>query len=288
MGLRAAKRSPAFATILPLVECPGAAAAPARLTRAGMRWMQRAMDATPTPDNSRLMATVDATWPAAETVDRGGWRLRRGADGGKRVSAASPLGRGDIDDAEAAMRAWGQRPLFQLTEGDAALDRELAARGYRGIDPVLFYLAPVARLAGEDPHLAALYRVAGCPAILEEIWDAGGIGPARRAVMQRVALPKISLLSRAGDMPCGAAFVAVDREIAMIHAIEVLARLRRKGAARLLMEGAARFAADHGAVWLALAVTEANVPARGLYARLGMAEAGGYHYRIAPDAAEPI
>ena len=73
----------------------------------------------------------------------------------------------------------------------------------------------------------------------------------------------------------------------MIHAIEVLAPLRRKGAARLLMEGAARFAAEQGAAWLALAVTEANVPARGLYARLGMAEAGTYHYRIAPDEAEP-
>ena len=242
----------------------------------------------PPPDTARLLASVDATWPAAEIVDRGGWRLRRGAGGGKRVSAASamPAGPGDVAEAEAAMRAWGQPPLFQLTEGDAALDHALAARGYALVDPVVFYAAPVGRMAGEGAHLAALYRVEGLPAILEEIWDAGGIGPGRRAVMERVALPKTRLLSRASDIPCGAAFVAVDGEVAMIHAIEVLARLRRKGAARLLMEGATRFAAEQGADWLALAVAEANAPARALYARLGMVEAGGYHYRLSPDALE--
>jgi N-acetylglutamate synthase len=245
------------------------------------------MDATRIPDTARLMAAVDATWPAAETVDRGGWRLRRGEGGGKRVSAASPLGlaQGDVGEAEAAMRAWGQPPLFRLGESEA-VDRALAGRGYSVLDPVLLYAVPVARLAGDESHLAAVYRVEGLPAILEEIWDAGGIGPGRRAVMERVRLPKTRLLSRAGDVPCGAAFVAVDGEVAMVHAIEVLARLRRQGAARLLMEGAARFAAERGAAWLALAVAEANVPARGLYARLGMAEAGGYHYRIAPEATE--
>ena len=104
--------------------------------------------------------------------------------------------------------------------------------------------------------------------------------------MERVAGPKTRLLSRAADMPCGAAFVALDGDVAMIHAIDVLARLRRQGAARLLMEGAARFAAERGAAWLTLAVTEANEGARALYARLGMAEAGGYHYRLSPDVSE--
>ncbi len=33
---------------------------------------------------------------------------------------------------------------------------------------------------------------------------------------------------------------------------------------------------------LALAVTARNAPARALYDRMGMTEAGGYHYRIAP------
>jgi GNAT superfamily N-acetyltransferase len=238
------------------------------------------------PHANRLLAAVDATWPPAETVDRGGWRLRRDARGGKRVSAASPRGDGTIEAAEKAMRAWGQPPLFRLTPQEARLDAALAALGYALLDPVVLYAAPVDRLIGDASHMAACYRVEGLPAILEEIWAAGGIGPGRRAVMDRVDLPKTRLLSRADDIPCGAAFVAVDGDVAMIHAIEVLGRLRRKGAGRLLMEGAARFAAEHGARWLALAVTEANAPARGLYHQLGMSEAGSYHYRIAPEGSE--
>ena len=66
------------------------------------------------PEISRLIAAIDATWPAAELAEAGGFRLRRGAGGGKRVSAATPLGQ-DWDDAgikaaEAAMRAWAQVP----------------------------------------------------------------------------------------------------------------------------------------------------------------------------------
>ena len=179
-------------------------------------------------------------------------------------------------------------PLFRLTPADAACDARLAARGYRVIDRVVLYAGPVGRLAGEGSHMAAVYRAGFVPAIMQEIWAAGGIGPGRLAVMERVTGPSTLLLSRAGDTPCGAAFVGVDGEVAMIHAIEVLTRLRRQGAGRLLVEGAARFAAEHGAEWLALAVTEANAPARALYDRLGMIEAGRYHYRIAAEAPETM
>ena len=91
------------------------------------------------------------------------------------------------------------------------------------------------------------------------------------------------LLARADDRPVGVAFVAVDREIAMIHAIEVDRAYRRKGGGEILMRGAASFEAEHGAAWLALAVTEANAPARALYGKLGMTVAGRYHYRVAPS-----
>ncbi|MEX2518343.1 MAG: GNAT family N-acetyltransferase, partial [Paracoccaceae bacterium] len=57
---------------------------------------------------------------------------------------------------------------------------------------------------------------------------------------------------------------------------------RRKGAARMLMSAAARFAVEEGASVLALAVTERNDAARALYLALGMAAATGYHYRVKP------
>ena len=173
-----------------------------------------------------------------------------------------------------------QVPLFQLKPGQDDLDAQLEADGYRLHEPVVFYASGVADMVGEQSHMAAAYRCHCRPAIMEEIWRTGGIGPERLAIMDRVNEPKKLLLSRAGDRPAGAAFVAVDGDIAMIHAIEVLPQYRRKGSATLLMEVAARFASEHGATWLALAVTRANKGAQALYERLGMKECGAYHYRI--------
>ena len=231
------------------------------------------------PDSSRLMAAIDATWPPAEMVARDGWVLRRGAGGGKRVSAAS--GAGDVASAEAAMRHWGQASLFRLIPEDADLDNALGASGYEVVDPVALYVGRAADMVGAQSHLAAAYRCQLRPAAMEEIWTGGGIGPDRLAIMDRCTVPKLHLMSRAAERPAGTAFWAVDGDVAMIHAIEVLPEQRRQGAAVLLIELAARLAVEHGATWLALAVTEANEPACALYEKLGMQVAGRYHYRLA-------
>lgn len=236
---------------------------------------------TDRPDNSRLLRALDITWPPAGTVAESGWTLRRGGDGGKRVSAASLDGvQSDIAAAEARMRAWDQRPLFRLIPGEERLDAALEARGYVRLDPTVFYLAPVGLLDDGRDEVARVIRVSTPLAYLTEIWLRGGIGPGRRAVMARSPGPKIDLMARLGDRPAGAAFAAINRELAMIHAIEVAPGHRRGGAGETLIRGAASFAVEQGADWLALAVTEANAPARALYEKLGMSQAGRYHYRI--------
>lgn len=236
------------------------------------------------PSEQRLMEVLEATWPPAEVQEAAGWRLRRGDGGGQRVSAATWTGDGSpsseaIDAAEAVMRGWGQRPLFQISE-QQEVDAILCARGYRIGDPTVLYVAPSEPLTGAEQHIAAAYRATFVPAILEGVWDAGGIGANRRAVMARASGPSVYLMSRVGDRPCAGAFLAIDGDIAMIHAIEVMIRYRRNGAARLLMEAGARFATDHSARWMALAVTQANAGARALYEKMGMVEAGSYHYRV--------
>ena len=237
------------------------------------------------PDSAAIMAAIDVTWPAAEFSRVQGWTLRRGAGGGKRVSAAT--GSGDVAEAGAVMRAWGQVPMFSLIPEHVALDAELAGLGYRIVDPVALYVGLAEALVGEQSHIAAAYTCAFRPAVMEEIWATGGIGPDRLAIMDRVTVPKAFLMSRADDTPAGVAFAAVDGPVAMIHAIEVLPHLRRKGAARLLIEAAARFAVEHEARWLALAVTEANEGANALYTALGMQVAGHYHYRVHPEGGLP-
>ena len=179
------------------------------------------------------------------------------------------------------MRAWGQTPLFQATPQDAEADVALAAAGYQRHDPVAIYTAPATSLLTDGSEVARILRGDRRIALVEEIWRKGGIGPARFAVMDRAAGPKSFILSRLGDRPGGVGFVAVAGEIAMLHAIETLAHQRRKGAARMIVAGAARFAHEAGARTLALAVTEANEPANALYRALGMTVAGRYHYRQA-------
>lgn len=218
-----------------------------------------------------LARVMEETWPAAAYRQVGPVLLREGAGGGKRVSAASV--EGDITAADL------ESPLFVVRQGQDALDAALAARGYAVVDPVVAYAAPAAVLADPPPpYLSALPHWPPL-AIARSIWAEEGIGPARVAVMERVQGPKTVVLARTDDHPVGAAFVAISGDVAMLHALEVRVAARRRGSANNILRCAAQWALDHGAMTLSLVVTEANAPARALYASLGMAVVGKYHYR---------
>jgi GNAT superfamily N-acetyltransferase len=120
---------------------------------------------------------------------------------------------------------------------------------------------------------------------MREIWSAAGVGPSRQAVMARAPGPKTYLFGRAGDAPAACAFVACDREVAMLHALEVSPPFRRQGLGMALARAAVAWAADQGARTCALAVAVANAPARSAYDRLGMTQVAAYHYRLAPEQA---
>lgn len=231
-------------------------------------------------DPAAIHAAVAATWPAARTWRQGAVTLRDGQGGGSRVSAATVEDgwtEGDIAAAEVAM---GARPLFMLREGEARLDAVLAARGYAVMDPVVAYVAPVPVLATVRPPPVTTFEVWPPLAAQREIWAAGGIGPARLAVMERAAGPKVSILGRLEDSPAGTAFVALHQELAMVHALEVLPRFRRRGLGAQMLRAAAFWAAGHGAEEVGLVVTEANAGARALYEGMGMRVAARYHYRV--------
>jgi ribosomal protein S18 acetylase RimI-like enzyme len=229
-----------------------------------------------------LQDVLQATWPAAALHRAGPWLIREGQGGGKRVSAATaegPVTAADIGQMEAAQAALGQTPLVMIRAGEAALDALLAAKGYRVVDPVVVYVAPVAALTGELPPLAA-FTIWPPLAIQREIWAEGHIGPGRLAVMDRVAGPKTSLFARVSDKPAGAGFVAIHGDTAMAHAVEVAPALRRQGAGLHMLRAAANWAQAEGATTISLVVTEANAGARALYASLGMVVVEHYHYRM--------
>lgn len=234
---------------------------------------------TTPPAAPRLLAALEATWPAAGYDQHEGWLLRHGAGGGKRVSAASPLAaEPDITAAETAMRAQGQRPLFRLCAKDAALDARLEMRGYALRDPTLILAAPVAALA-QKPELVRLFPLWPPLAIMRDIWAEGGVGQERLAIMARAKGAKTAMLARVSDRAAGVAFCACDGDIAMLHAVHVLAAHEGKGLGKLILRGAADWAEQAGAQWMALAVTTANTRARNLYESCGLRPATSYHYR---------
>ncbi|RMH46254.1 MAG: GNAT family N-acetyltransferase [Alphaproteobacteria bacterium] len=243
------------------------------------------MTAAPAP--GALLAAMEATWAPAARIALGPWTLRRGEGGGKRVSAATAqdaaAAAARIDEAAAAMRAMGQRPLFMLLPGQEALDAALAAQGYRIVDPVLVYHAPAEALAGLDPRGFHAIRCAAPLAIMRELWAAGGIGPGRLGVMARSGAARCFLLGRHRDRPAACGFVAAAGDVAMLHALHVAPDSRRAGMGRALTGAAAAWALEQGAPHLGLAVTEANLPARRLYEGLGMAARARYHYRALPE-----
>ncbi|WP_371226095.1 GNAT family N-acetyltransferase [Roseovarius sp. 2305UL8-3] len=232
---------------------------------------------------ARLYGVIEATWPPAVTKAQGPFTLRDGAGGGKRVSSATVEGviaAEDLPAAESAMQAMGQTPLFMIRAGDETLDALLAAQGYDIIDPVNIYACPVDDLATLDLPRVASFAIWEPLAIMRDIWAKGGIGPERVAVMERARCPKTGLFGRHDNRPAATGYVAFHEGIAMVHAIEVLARDRRQGVGRNLMIQAARWAKQQGAEQISVICTQANKGANALYAFLGMRLVGHYHYRI--------
>lgn len=249
---------------------------------------------TPGPrpaDPTAMFEALGACWPAVEIQRLGCWTLRRGGGGGGRASAATLDGAlvdlaDAFDVAETGMRGMGQPPRFMIRPGEETLDAALAARGYAVEGPNLILAAPAAELGGAGPDWGTV-RCAAPLARMIELWQANGIGAGRRAVMDRAPAPKVWLLVRDGDRPAGCAFADIHADaggaIAMVHSVVVDPTSRRRGLGARLVRAAGRWAATEGAATLALAVGRANLPAVTLYQRLGMAEAGAYHYRVAAE-----
>ncbi|WP_170755226.1 GNAT family N-acetyltransferase [Ruegeria lacuscaerulensis] len=231
---------------------------------------------------TRWASIVDGTWPAARYERLGPFQLREGQGGGSRVSAASALGpatEAQIDSAETAMLAMGQKRIFCLWPGDEVLDRQLENRGYEVLDAVNIYSCPVGHLTDIPIPRVTAFAIWDPLAIMNEIWAKGGIGPARLAVMARATGPKTGLLMRRSDQPAGTGFVAMHDAIAMVHALEILPDHRRHGLGKWAMRAAAFWAQEQGAQALSVICTKANAGANGLYHALGMEIVGEYHYR---------
>ncbi len=242
----------------------------------------------PLPDAVKLMEVCEATWPPASAAKHGAWTIREGQGGGNRVSAATenwPTTEADLATAEKAMRALGQDYLFQVRDGEEALDTMLGHLGYAVTDPVNIYAISIEEMLHYKAPMVSGFQIWPPMEIMRELWRDAGIDDARQAVMERAKGPKTALFGRSDDQPAGVAYVAIHEGVAMLHALEVVPELRRLGTARNILATAAEWAAGQGATVLSLIVTQGNHAANPLYAALGMRIIGHYHYRkkINPD-----
>ncbi|MEJ6393369.1 GNAT family N-acetyltransferase [Gymnodinialimonas sp. 2305UL16-5] len=238
-----------------------------------------------------LIPVIDATWPATETHEIGGFAVKRPDPGGNRVSATrlrDPLGEGfkmsDLDQAETMMRQQDRAPLFMVTDTQTALNDALEARGYNARDHTNALVIRSADIAAVPPPVTA-FDIWPPLAIQTEIWEAGGVDLARRTIMDRALCPKTSIFGRINDQPAGSAYLGIHNDIAMLHALEVVAPCRRMGLAAHMMRKAADWAVQSGATWLCVLVTQQNKGAQRLYSSLGMKPVGTYHYREQQEAA---
>lgn len=234
------------------------------------------------PGVQHLYSVIEGTWPPASEARAGPWIIRDGQGGGQRVSATTAIGPVTLDDlpgAEAAMRDLKQPQLFMIRDGDTEVDTMLEAAGYPIVDPVNIYVTPVSELTTELPPRVSTFAIWEPLAIMHDIWAAGGIGPGRFEVMSRTKGPKTALFGRSNNRPAAAGFVAIHDRIAMVHALEVLARHRREGLGRHMMRQAAFWAAEQGATHVSVICTQANQGANALYSSMGFSLVGQYHYR---------
>ena len=237
--------------------------------------------------DAALSAAFEATWPPAETVQAGGFAVGRGMGGGGRVASARRVGDdwspADIDAAVEIQRGWDQTPQFRVADEETGLAAALEQRGFQRHNPTVTLVAPVNALTDQAVPPVTAFAVWPPMAIQRDIWTAGGIGPARQAVMMRAPDPRSALLGRIKDRAAGAGFVAVHGDVAMVHGLTILPEWRRLGLAGWMMRKAAFWATDQGATRLGLAVSRGNTAAVALYSGLGMTEAGGYAYYAAPE-----
>lgn len=233
------------------------------------------------PDAQKLIEICEATWIPAKTWQDATWTYRDGQGGGKRVSATTLHGDlvdGDIARAETAMRDMGQEALFMIREEDQDLDQALEAAGYRVVDPVTLYAAPIDLLTDIPLPPVTAFQVWEPLAIMVDIWAEAGIGPERLNVMRR-ATCKTGLFSRWNEKPGGVGFVAIHDGIAMVHALEIRPHQQRQGVGAWMMRAAAFWAAEQGATHISCLCVDANDPANGFYRKLGFSKLGRYHYR---------
>lgn len=239
----------------------------------------------------RLEELAFAGWPALESRDIAGWRLRFAAGYTKRANSINTLGTDAatdpaiIEGLERAYRERGQPSIWRLSPlAPAAIGDILARRGYRTIERSLLQVCPLEAGFAPAPEVRILPQPTA--AWIEAFCTHSPVRPEHRAPMRRmlsaIPTPGFAFVEEDGR-PMAMAIGAVQGDHMGLFDVLVMPHARRRGLARKVTESLYAWAWSHGARFAYLQVVATNAAAMPLYAAQGFRTAYSYEYRVPPS-----
>lgn len=236
----------------------------------------------------RLEELAFSGWPALESRDVAGWRLRFSGGYTKRANSINALGQESHTDLqtvgslEAAYRERGQLPVWRLSPlAPAAIADVLAARGYRAIERSLVQVCP---LRAFTPAPEVRIHAQPTEAWIEAFAAHSPVRPEHRATMRRmltaIAAPVGFAFVEEAGQPMAMAIGAVNGDHMGLFDVLVMPHARRRGLARKVTESLYAWAWDHGARFAYLQVVATNAAAMPLYEAQGFRTVYSYEYRV--------
>lgn len=239
--------------------------------------------------NWRVEGACLTAWPAVQEMVMRGWALRNSGGPTRRANSANPLSSDAeasdalIDEVERFYRGEGKPVIFRIPSIADEIDAALAARGYALDAPTRTLFGSLEgaaadagkvsiRVAADEDWLAARARLSGA--------DPEGVA-SYRSIVGQIRLPCGFASIRADGEIVSLAYGVLQDDLLIIESVMTDAAARQRGYARQCLTGLFGWAKGQGARSVALQVMADNVPARHLYAGLGLTrDLYGYHYRI--------
>jgi GNAT superfamily N-acetyltransferase len=240
----------------------------------------------------RLEELAFAGWPALESRDIAGWRLRLCGGYTKRANPINALGRDaqvdgrTLDGLEAVYRERHQLPVWRLTPlAPPAIAGLLAGRGYRPIERSLLQVCPLQPPITASPEVSI--QPAPSAAWIEAFCTYSPVRPEHRNTMRRmlasIAAPAGFAFVEEAGQPMAMAIGAVQGDHMGLFDVLVMPQARRRGLARKVTESLYAWAWRHGARFAYLQVVATNEAAMPLYAAQGFRTVYDYEYFVPPS-----
>jgi GNAT superfamily N-acetyltransferase len=236
----------------------------------------------------RLEERAFRGWPALETRDVSGWRLRFAGGYTKRANSINALGHHAQSEPEtqaaleAVYRLRGLSPVWRLTPlTPPAAKGRLAPPAYRTIERSLVQVAALRPDFAADPDVRIEYKPS--ERWIDAFAEHSPVAPQHRTTMRQMlgAMPKpgFAFVEQSGE-PMATAIGVLDGEHMGLFDVLVMPQARRRGLARRVTESLYAWAWREGARFAYLQVVATNSAALPLYAAQGFRTVYDYEYRI--------